>query len=112
MPIVPDVKSCSDTFWPTSRMVPSVTMRPSVSMAVLPAGPSKATFFSSAVSIVPPLEKTRACHIQLPVMSQSKWKPWVEPPNALTLRAISKMPSHVAGSAEASPPAFVTRSVL
>ena len=79
-------------------MVPSVTMRPSVVDAVLPAGPSKATFFSSAVSMVPPLEKTSACHIQLPVMSQSKWKPCVAPPSALILRASAKMPSQSAGS--------------
>ena len=54
-----------------SPIVPSLTMRPSVAMAFWPGGPSKATFLSSADSIVPPLEKTSDCHIQLPVMSQS-----------------------------------------
>ena len=78
-------------------------MRRSVSIAFWPGAWSKATFFSSAVSIVPPLEKTSACHIQLPVMSQSKWKPAILLAGSLIFLASAKMPSQVLGKLSGSP---------
>src|SRR3569832_1804961 len=74
---LPETKSWVAADVEMLRISPSLTALASVLMAVLPAAPSKATFFSSAVSIVPPKENTSACHIQLPVISQSSCMLWV-----------------------------------
>ena len=96
-PMVPEVTSCSATFCATSRMVPSPTMRPSVSIAVLPAGPSKAT-----------LCRPHPAADDVPVDVEALGRA----ARRLALRVSAKVRSQSDGGLAGSPPALATRSPL
>ena len=111
MPSLPAKKSGAPCLV-RSGMPPSVTMRPRTSIAFLPAGPSKATFFSSARQHRAAVgEDQRLPHPvagDLPVEVEAATLP---SPSALIFFASSKMPSQVGGSCRGRRRPF-TRSAL